>query len=186
MYIGLHRCTSVYIGVHRCTSVYIGVSMYIGVHRCIDAHRCTSVYICVHLCMSVYIGVHRCTSVYIGVHQCTSGYIGVHRCISVRAHLCIGVHRCTSVYVCVCLCTSVRVVPPFVRFQSTALSVAFSRGSPTSSVSSWARAWHVASTLAVSSGTQSTGQISSSRSLTRHNNSIEPTKSHTHHTTEIF
>lgn len=42
--------------------------------------------------------------------------------------------------------------PPLVRFHSTALSVAFSSGSPTKSSSSCARAWHVASTWIVSVG----------------------------------
>lgn len=50
---------------------------------------------------------------------------------------------------------------PFVRFQSTALSVAFSRGSPTRSSSSWTSAWHVASARTVSSGASLTAQIPS-------------------------
>ncbi len=47
---------------------------------------------------------------------------------------------------------------PFVRFQSIALSVAFSSGSPTSPSSSWTREWHVARTLTLSPWALSMGR----------------------------
>lgn len=49
---------------------------------------------------------------------------------------------------------------PLVRFHSTAIKVAFSRGSPTIPSSSWTREWQVARTCILSDGMSFNAEIS--------------------------